>query len=425
MFALPQQASSINGSEATFDGLSQTIYQKIDPTTAVSAATFGQNNVTFRFTCGGTQWWIPSQTFLRVRVKLAKANGTALVNADNIAPAMNLCANLWQSCQFKVGSTIVSRVDRDVAEIHAIRERLGKTGSYLRNLGQSLNFTEQGWVKRQAIVTSDGGGRNVQDIELIWTPPLSVFDLQHNLPGGQYELQMTPHNLATIYKSVVESKADTVVGTNFSFSVEDVTMYLATVNGPRSDTARYILDLNETRCQRGQISTSTSTQQRNFEVSPNTAALSVAFQDNRIGTNSIYSPSKFRINAAHDETTGLETKLTRLYIQYASQVKPVNGDSDFSFSAGKDFLVQRYYDTLINSGLSAHGDTETIEEWIGRGAYYHFAWPRDGRSQETRTTVNFQMSADASAGSVLLFDHYQRVFQVTVRNGKVTNVVEG
>ena len=65
----------------------------------------------------------------------------------------------------------------------------------------------------------------------------------------------------------------------------------------------------------------------------------------------MYSPSKFRIDAKLDET-GLETKLLRLYIQYANQVKPTNGDSDFSFATGKDFMVQRYYDTLINSGLS-------------------------------------------------------------------------
>ena len=197
------------------------------------------------------------------------------------------------------------------------------------------------------------------------------------------------------------------------------------MNGPRSDEASYVLDLRETRCQRGQVSTSLSTQQRNFEISPNTESLTVAFQDNRIGTNSIYSPSKFRINAAADGISGLETSLQRLYIQYANQVKPTSGDSDFSFATGKDFLVQRYYDSLINSGLAPHGDCESITQYLSRGAYYHFAWPRDGRSQETRTAVNFQFSQDASAGSLLLFDHYQRVFQVTVRNGRVRNVVEG
>ena len=80
--------------------------QKIDATTAVSASTFNKNNVTFRWTVGGTQHWIPSQTFMRIRVKLNKPAADAkdppvtLENADGIAPAMGLCANLWQKLSF-------------------------------------------------------------------------------------------------------------------------------------------------------------------------------------------------------------------------------------------------------------------------------------------------------------------------------------
>ena len=106
-------------------------------------------------------------------------------------------------------------------------------------------------------------------------------------------------------------------------------------------------------------------------------------------------------------------------------MRPTNGDADIQFDTGKDLLVQRYYDNLVNTGLSYHGDVETVEEWVNRGVYYTFAWYRDGRDTSTRCTVNFQFSADASAGSILLFDTYQRVFQVTVRNGRIRSVVEG
>ena len=422
MFQLPTKASSINGRLETFDGLSSVLYRKIDPTTAVSSSNFSQQNVSFRFSCGGNEWWIPSQTFLRIRVKLSKANGATLADADNIAPNMGLCANLWQNAHFKIGNTIVSRIDSHMAQIDAVYNRLHKTGSYLKGMGQSLNFWESTHAERKANLVAT---RAVNEFELIWTPPLSIFHINHNLPSGEYELSLTPKSLNEIYKSVIESRVDAVHGTAFRFSVEDVTLYVPYVNGPVSANSKYILDLYESRCQIGQISSSTSTQQQNFEVSPNTASLTVALQDNRVGTNSIYSPTKFRIDAKEDVLTGKELLMTRLFVNYANQVKPVSGDVSFEFKTGKDYLVQRYYDNLINSGLSFHGDVETLQEYVNRGPLYHFSWPRDGRNNDTRAQVNFQMSADSSQGNLLLFDYFQRVFQITVKNSRVRSVMEG
>ena len=426
MFNLPQQASSINGSAAAGTGISKALYQKIDSTVAVNSTTFGASNVTFRWTLGGNQHWLPSQSFMRVRVSLTAADGKQLADAQAIAPNMGLCAHLWQNVTFKIGSTIVSRIDSDVAQVDALRTRLQKTQSYMEGLGQTLNFWDDSHTTRLQSITSDGQGRDLKQFECVWVPPMSIFDVGHALPGGSYELDLTPNTASIIGKSVIESLADKVSGTDFKFQVEDCVFYLATVDGPRSSDVSYVLDLREIRLQRGQISTSTSTQQRNFEISPNTESVTVCFQDNRQGTNSIYSSSRFRIDATPNDVAGDESTLQRLFINYAGQIKPVSGDAQFDFdlTAKRDYLVQRYYDSLINSGMAPTQDVESITQWLSRGAYYHFSWPRDGKNQDTRLVVNFQFSADASAGSLLLFDHYQRAFRVRVAGGRVVTVQE-
>lgn len=275
--------------------------------------------------------------------------------------------------------------------------------------------------------------RRVQQFELTWTPPLSLFKIGHALPSGRYELVLNPQTSTSYQKRAIEtilgqpSKNPQLSGAgdpaNFKLSVVNMYLYCATVEGPRADDITYLLDLEQTRCQSEKIST-TDFQQVNFDVSPSTYALTVAYQDLRAGENTAISASKFKsYEAVNVPTVAQEQKLDRFFINYAGQNLPAP-DADPDFVAGKDYTIQRYVETQIYSGAYFDtGGAETIEEWHDRGSYYYFSWPRDGTDRSTRVNVHQKFNAgDVTNMRCLLFDHSKQVARVRVQDGHVVDV---
>lgn len=281
----------------------------------------------------------------------------------------------------------------------------------------------------------NAASRRVGSFELTWTPPLSLFKVEKALPSGRYELVLNPQTSTSYQRRAIESvlgaasKEPLLPGqapdpAKFQLRIVDMYLYCATVEGPRADNITYYLDLESTRLQTDKIDT-TSFAQKNFDVSPSTTALTVAYQDLRAGENTALSPSKFRSyeNVAQPFSPQ-ELSLNRFYINFAGENKP-SPDADPSFTAGKDYTIQRYFETQIHNGAyhDASGG-ENVEEFHDRGAYYHFQWPRDGTDRSTRVQVNsqFDPAANVTNMRVLLFDHFRQVCRVQVVDGAVVSV---
>lgn len=267
--------------------------------------------------------------------------------------------------------------------------------------------------------------REIRQFEIIWQPPLSIFtSVAHAMPAGKYELVMNPQTASVYQQAAIESLGGVtkVAGTDFKFQVEDMYFYTANIEGPRLDDITYLLDLDSTRAQTEDI-TSASFGQRNFDVSPSTYALTVAFQDLRSNTDTRFSQTRFRsYNTAGTTEVGL--KLSRFFLQYAGQQLP-SPDAAPQFATGIDFTVQRYIETQMQSGgYYDSGGAESIEDWHERGAYYYFAIARDGMDRSTRVQVNtgFQTGTDVSQTRLVLFDHARAVCKVEIRDGRVIDV---
>jgi len=290
---------------------------------------------------------------------------------------------------------------------------------------------------RKSLVNNDC--RNVSQFELTWVPPLSIFKVGHALPSGRYELILNPQTSNVYQISAVETLNTDVVklpaaagnaANTYKFEVQSLYMYLNTVEGPRADDITYLLDLEQTRCQSDQVGTQNLTQ-KNWDVSPSTYALTVAYQDGRAGTDTRISSSKFKcyngfgappLNAP--PATEQELKLTRFFINYAGVNAPAP-DADPSFTPTTDYTTQRYVESQMYSGAYYDaGGGESLKEFHTRGSYYYFSWPRDGTDRSTRVTVNqqFDAAADVSTMRVLLFDHSKQVARVRVQDGRVVDV---
>lgn len=317
-------------------------------------------------------------------------------------------------------------------EVLAVNANL--TMTVRADIGSDINAAAINFDRARPNVSVAPDSRQVGSFETIWQPPLSIFKVDQALPCGDYELVLNPQTYQSFQKRAIESvlgaasidSAPTVGGLASQIKVKIVDMYLycAFVDGPRVDDITYLLDLQQTRCQADVINNS-SFGQKNFDVSPSTRALTLAYQDSRIGENTALSPAKFKSyeNVA-TPSTSQELKLNRMYLNYAGQNLPAP-DADPQFVAGLDYTTQRYTATQLYSG--AYYDTggcETLQEFHERGPYYHFNIPRDATDNSTRVTCHqgFQAGTDVTNMRVLLFDHSSQVCRVTIRDGRVTSV---
>jgi hypothetical protein len=217
-------------------------------------------------------------------------------------------------------------------------------------------------------------------------------------------------------------------GVDYKFAVNQCDFYVCEVDGPRCDDSSYLIDFENMRCQTNDIK-SNSFGQRTFDVSPSTRNLVVAFQDSRVGSNSLISPSKFRTytTAIVPRTTDLRDSdqgltLNRQYVNYGGQSLP-NPDYDGSIGQNQDYTTQGYIDSLIDSGaLSDTGGSETLQEWHLAGPYYNMLFYRERTDMSTRVTVNSGFSGDVTNMRVLLFDNSSQVIQVKIQNSAIVSV---
>lgn len=525
-------------------GISRMDYTQYPPTRSVVNDAFHNGSINFRWQTSGNKWWCPSRSYIRMRLRITKGDGvTQLDKSDDIAPNMGLCSALFQNAEFRMNGKTVSRISDYMPQIDALDNRINKSRSWLKSVGDVANFWDDDYSNRQSAITSDGyllreitdnlpgyeesrtalgfdpagvadnnawaydpatgnlvydqgananglttaeasvafpvgsyfrfvdvdgvpgkpakiltndgagnlnvgvnglgttavngtinfakaHPRNENDdnkarkasyVELIYQPPLSIFKVPHAIPGGatMCELVLNPQTESVYQQNAIQSSlgASKVPGTDFKVNVENMYLYVNTVEGPRVDNTTYYLDLDNIDCQADNVP-GASFQQRNFEVSPSTTALTVAYQHSAVGNDTKYSQSIFKGNDNN------ELKVVRFYVNYAGQSLP-NPDANPEFKDGTDFTVQRYMETQINTGsMFDTGGSETIDEWHNRGAYYFQTWCKDGTDRSTRVSVHqgFEVGTAVNDLRVLLFSHSKQVARIRIEDGRTVDV---
>lgn len=311
--------------------------------------------------------------------------------------------------------------------------------------------------------------------ETLWVPPLGIFRIGHAIPTTRHELHLViPNDYmkralefgALGYGDVnsvgelIHPAGATVTPddgkTRFRLEIESIEFFAAMVSGPRADDAKFVLDLSELRMSPLTLTpeTVTTSQTYPFNLSPNSSKIAVAFQSGAAG-NGIMSLTKFHL-PTNQGLSGGELALNRFYVNFAGQNRPrEENESELATTLpfpsafnelenSKQFFSQRYLETMWNSGLiNTQGGCETFEEWLARGAFYHWNWPRDGGDLSTRFHVflamhNGDVSTDMKGSIVhngysrdingqpnnvvvLVFDVVSRPYLISIRNGNVVS----
>ena len=303
-----------------------------------------------------------------------------------------------------------------------------------------------GWFvqKLQHALDNQAGGKN--QFELVWRPPLGFFDVEHAIPpGGQWLIEFNPANAQDCRKNAIESlladhdvlRVPSMAG-QFDFQVDEFFFYVYTVESDRFDHGDWYLDVQHTRCQLQNMPTdSTSLVQKNFDVPGKTSHLTLAFQDQAEGSDTRCSRSKFKIRPApvdgdRNVSTheGQDLLVERFFIQYNNQQKPAP-DFDGRYTrvqsnthlSQSNYLMHRYVDTLMQADLfHTDGGAESFQDWIQRGPFYHFRWPKDAMEDSTRVSVNFKFAhpfADNLQHQVMLFSQWRTAYKISHKNGRI------
>ena len=259
-----------------------------------------------------------------------------------------------------------------------------------------------------------------ENIDLIWTPTLPIFDsVKHAIPcaGTKQELVLTPFNDTQWQKNIIESRvANLVPGTNYSVSVTDMRFYILTCDSNKiDDNFSFMLDLNEIQCQ--PIPITNVTQQTTVDVSASTNGITIAFQDEDVLTSTLYPLSKFTTR------NNLQNGLTRYYIRYEGQVPTPDFEGSIDSIGKKDLMIDVYNRTKIYDGSIYHDSVETLEEYRNRGMYIYHPFPKTASSRNTVVVIqtNFELLGSANP-FLLVFSHSKKAVVLKVMNGKIVEV---
>ena len=424
-------------------------YTQVSPSRDATGSNFSNGQIQFKFEHSSDEWMDLSKSYIRMRIDLNDTS-LVLVDADNVAPAMNMVACMFQSMELQLNGTTISRVSDFVPQIDTLLKRTECSGSHLKSIVNDCSIMDHAINTRFSIVESDAElidqiaksdvvgasaivavidkARSLKEFELVWHPTcLSAFRQKQLLPGGSWNLILNPLPASTFKAHAIQSTgASKTLDTNYSLDVDNIYFYKHTVTGPRVQDTTYYLLLNEVRCQSTSIS-STALTQYTFDVNPATSKLIIAYQDDR-STDTRTSRSIFTVYDGTPAVFSEEQQLTRAYLTYAGKRYP---ELDLEITGGgatanKEYLTSVYYDSIaVTGGLNCPGEVENLHDWKGRGMYLAFDTTKDSSDRSTRVNVNCQFDGSAVTTNMdmLLFSEHQSIVQVSVQSGQVRNVL--
>jgi len=260
--------------------------------------------------------------------------------------------------------------------------------------------------------------RAAKDIELLWQPPISFFNIPHYLPpNARYRLTLTPNQNYKVACVETVGNAKTA-GTDYDVLVNQANLYIRTYRGDSYDAGNFLLDLTSINVQ-SELVPSNNLTQKNFDVSPSTTHLIVAYQQSSAGSDTRYSASKFIMDPRNID---VNMDVTRFFLNFAGKNYP-QPDLDATFVDGKDYYTWAYMQSVIGGGMYGDdGGTETYEQWKQKGPLFIYAVNRDGRSQATRVQVNQSFVNALATRNLLLINVFKQVCKVSIANAKVQMV---
>jgi hypothetical protein len=390
-------------------------------TTRDVVSNFSGGNIDFKIDVPQGSMWDPRSMYLRTRLLLdngTNGGNTQPVLLDGVTFQQDTMAHMFEGVELLLDGKTVCRIRNFIPQIQAIKNRQNKTKSYVDSIDASLNFSGLTYEERVLRVSSDSPITDdivSNDREFCWTPPLSITELPHDLPGGNWMLRCIPHSQ---YKQrLVQSAGTKTVLTDYNITISELYLYVNTyepVVDQIQDSYDYIIDLpNNIEVFSDAAATQAAFHHNTTTIPQNTVAITVAFQDAIAGSSTVFSESEFTILG------GGEQNLNRISINYAGQTFGVQEPTPNHFSG-------MYLNSIMDSKLLMHGGesggVETLYEFLERGLYTHVATPKQSNDLSSSAVVSYGWGTTVAPCNILVFSHAQQYVAVKMKNGLVESV---
>ena len=253
------------------------------------------------------------------------------------------------------------------------------------------------------------------DKYVMWRPPIGIMD-SGALFAGDYRFQLNPSSQYA--KRAVESLTN-LASDDYTFTVEDVQFFacIERMNAPATGIRKLYLD--EMQIQSKTLTNATGSNNLDFSVPPSTKKLIVFVQSSAAGSNNIVPITQFKCLDASDEN------LKQIQITYANVSKPsTNWTSEYTSGAtDRNYITQRYLDSQIATDMiNSEGGTESLREWLARGAYVAMDFERDASDRSTHVQLAIQFGNIEANANVFVAAVYSRVAEITTTNGFISSV---
>lgn len=228
-FDLADGPRSIQGGARSYD------IRQLFPQTAaisgtrpgVSGATTGQT--TFQFN-QDSRWWVPSLSYFNIRGHFTDTSGNALSRTSGIAYVDNWPAALFSQIQGFCNSQSLELLQNpaqadQALTISSVDKTFLESFASLAGEGEALTTRQ---LNSAQFGTSSVSATNYNEVVAAWRPSLSLFDHCTGIPpGAQWRFDLSW--AATGEQNVIESTSVKIAGTDYFFFVDELTMYVATI----------------------------------------------------------------------------------------------------------------------------------------------------------------------------------------------------
>ena len=276
-------------------------------------------------------------------------------------------------------------------------------------------------VRNEEVLQQDAKNR----LEIQFKMPLGISYVDE-MPPGEYEWRLRGFTKTEFAKRLINSvDANKALTTDFTLEIEDFYYYPYIMENPvRNDNTEIVKTFKCYHAQKKKVLSSNN--QLQFTMPSNLHSLGFGLMDNRIGADSRYSPSVFRVGTAGN-VLGEEKKVTYYQLRYANMYKPEPSQLDeFSSAANNQalFFVQSYEDTHKNAGTYFYeGCGETYDDYILRGPLYYWQWPRDKNTYATEARLDIKFTdATITNMDAVMFCCFYREIKLSIQGGKIVNV---
>jgi hypothetical protein len=298
-------------------------------------------------------------------------------------------------------------------------------------------------------------------MQVVFQPPLGIFSTVNPITGGDFKITLNPN---PNYKVAgVQSNFNLTPEVDYDLVIENVLFYACQIRADVSPTGIIPLSLLEMSVLNKSLSgmSAGASQNIDFTVPPSTLALTVFVQTTRCGNSTLYSPTQFvatgknqsgviqypqstsntnivnniqYIQVTYGSVTKTQTLYSSEYLPLLDSATPVSlveavpGTRAITAN-GTNFNIQRWLQSIQYSGkITSEGGTESDQNYLDRGNYWHFDFSRD--KNDTSSYVNVQLAFNDyggfeidSADQLFVVAHYSRQAEIQYENGFITQVI--